>query len=78
MVALMSTVNLDLHFAAIEGAPASPGNAAQIYVKGTYGDGISRPCVCFRELDIEITRLQKELEALRAKGRKRFAKLQAA
>ena len=78
MVAPMSTVNLDLHFAALDGAHASHGNAAQIYVRGTYGDGISRPCVSFRELDIEITRLQKELEVLRAKGRKRFAKLQAA
>jgi len=74
----MNTVNLDLHFASVEGADASRGKAAQIYVKGTFGDGISHPCVSFRELDIEITRLQDELEALRAKGRKRFTKLQAA
>ena len=78
MIATMSTVNLDLHFAALEGTHPSQANAAQIYVKGTYGDGISRPCASFPELDVEITRLQKELEALRAKGRKRFTKVQAA
>jgi hypothetical protein len=78
MDASMSNVNLDLHFASLEVTNASQGNAVQVYVKGTYGEGISRPCATFRELDIEITRLQKELEALRAKGRKRFTKLQAA
>jgi hypothetical protein len=74
----MSTVNLDLHFASLEGTPATrEPNAAQIYVKGTYGFGISRPCQNFSELDFEVTRLQRELEAIRAKGRKRFAKLTA-
>jgi hypothetical protein len=74
----MTIVNLGLHFASREGARASERHTAQIYVKGTYGDGISHPCVNFRELDREITRLQEELEALRAKGRKHFAKSLAA
>jgi hypothetical protein len=72
----MTTVNLGLHFASREGTHASQEDLAQIYVKGTYGDGISHPCPNFRELDKEITRLQKELEALRAEGRKHFTKLQ--
>ena len=71
----MTTLNLGLHFVSREGTHASHAGTAQIYVKGTYGDGISHPCVNFRDLDIEITRLQKELEALRAKGRKHFTKL---
>jgi hypothetical protein len=74
----MSTLNLGLHLASRDGTNALQPDTAQIYVKGTYGDGISHPCTNFRELDIEITRLQDELEALRAKGRKHFAKLQGA
>ena len=74
----MTTVNLGLHFASREGTHAFQADTAQIYVKGTYGDGISHPCGNFRELDIEITRLQKELEVLRAKGRKHFTKVQGA
>jgi hypothetical protein len=74
----MTTVNLGLHFGSREGPHRSQTDTAQIYVKGTYGDGISHPCANFRELDVEITRLQKELEALRAKGRKHFTKLHVA
>ena len=74
----MSNVNLALHFASRDGAHASQADTAQIYVKGTYGDGISHPCVNFRELDTEITRLQKELEVLRSKGRKHFSRLRGA
>jgi hypothetical protein len=72
----MPTLNLGLHFVSREGTHASQADTAQVYVKGKYGDGISHPCANFRELDIEITRLQEELEALRAKGRKYFVKLQ--
>jgi hypothetical protein len=74
----MTTLNLGLHFASRDGAHAFQSDTAQIYVKGTYGDGISHPCVNFRELDVEITRLQKELDALRVKGKKHFAKLRRA
>lgn len=74
----MSTINLDLHFASCAGLHSSRVNTAQIYVKGMYGDGISRLCVNIRELDTEITRLQREPVALRSKGRSHFAKSQAA
>jgi hypothetical protein len=74
----MTTLNLGLHFGSREGPHTFQADMAQIYVKGTYGDGISHPCVTFRALDIEITRLQKELEVLRTKGRKHFTKLRGA
>ncbi len=77
-MARMRTVNLDLHFGWREGAVARQGKMAQIYVKGTYGHGISRPCGSFGELEMEIARLQKELEGLLAKGRKRFSQLRVA
>lgn len=74
----MTNRNLGLHFASRKSTHAFQADTAQIYVKGTYGNGISHPCVNFCELDIEITRLQNELETLRAKGRKHFTKLQGA
>jgi hypothetical protein len=72
----MTTANFGLHFASQAGEHAFQTDTAQIYVKGMYGDGISHPCVNFRELDMEITRLQQELEVLRSKGKKHFTKLQ--
>jgi hypothetical protein len=69
----MTTVNLGLHFEVRQGAHASQEDTAQIYVKGTYGDGISHRCLSFHELDMEIARLKRELEALRSKARKHYA-----
>ncbi|HEY4904008.1 MAG TPA: hypothetical protein VIH89_11090 [Candidatus Sulfotelmatobacter sp.] len=79
----METTNFDLFF--LDSEPKTKRQVAHIYVNATgsqnYGGVkaeklVSSACTSFRELDAEIRRLQTELEEIRARARKKFARAQ--
>ena len=73
----MSTYSLELDFRKpSEGGLPSPA-IAQVYIKTHSIDKKGRSfitprCVSFQEFDYEISRLEKELKALRIKAKRKF------
>ena len=71
----MATYSLDIDFRKPDSKLPGPPNA-QIYVKthSTEKDRhfITPKCVCFKEFDYEIRRLEGELKTIRQKARYKF------
>jgi hypothetical protein len=78
----METSSLDLVYLDRDPLTDLPSAGICIKERPVHGGGktqslITRPCLNFVELDVEIRRLHAELEEIRARAKKKFYKAEA-